>query len=82
LRQDRHDTPDCDGIVEERIASLDDLAPERFYIGDGAREPRNQSLDRYVDLSAGGLSCALMDEIPRQAARLAALHSASCAAQS
>ena len=62
LRQAGHDTPDCDGIVEERIASLADLAPERFYIGDGARERATRSLDRYVDLSAGGLSCALMDE--------------------
>jgi hypothetical protein len=53
---------DCDGIVEERVASLADLAPERFYIGDGVREAAIASLDAYVDLAAGGLSCGLMDE--------------------
>ena len=51
-----------DGVVEERIGSLDDLAPERFYIGPGAREEATQSLAGYVDLASGGLTCSLMDE--------------------
>jgi hypothetical protein len=56
------DEPDCDGLVEERIGSLDDLAPERFYIGPGARDEARRSLDGYVDIANGGLTCALMDE--------------------
>jgi len=54
--------PDCDGLVEERIGSLDDLAPERFYIGPGAQDEAVKSLDSYVDIANGGLTCALMDE--------------------
>jgi hypothetical protein len=56
------DGDDCDGVVEERIGTLDDLAPERFYIGAGAREEATRSLDSYVNLASGGLTCALMDE--------------------
>jgi hypothetical protein len=52
----------CDGIVEERVATLADLAPERFYIGEGARDRAVDSLNEYVDLAAGGLTCALMEE--------------------
>jgi hypothetical protein len=62
LRRLGHATRRYDGIVEERIASLADLAPERFYIGTGAREQAVASLDAYVDLAAGGLTCALMEE--------------------
>ena len=54
--------PDCDGLVEERIGTLEDLAPERFYIGPGAQEEAVRSLDSYVDIARGGLTCALMDE--------------------
>jgi hypothetical protein len=57
-----HEPADCDGLVEERIGSLDDLAPERFYIGPGARDEATRSLDGYVDIAKGGLTCALMDE--------------------
>jgi hypothetical protein len=63
LRRLGHDEHGCDGIVEERVASLADLSPDRFYIGDGAREQAVASLDTYVDLAAGGLTCALMDEV-------------------
>jgi hypothetical protein len=61
-RQLGRDEPDCDGIVEERIAALEDLAPERFYRGERARERAVESLGSYVDLAAGGLACGLMDE--------------------
>lgn len=62
LRTDGEEPPDCDGLVEERIGTLEDLAPERFYIGPGARELATSSLDGYVDIAHGGLTCALMDE--------------------
>jgi len=62
MRASGGEPPDCDGLVEERIGSLEDLAPERFYIGPGARDEATRSLDSYVDLARGGLTCALMDE--------------------
>ena len=62
VRQIDRDEPDCDGIVEERIGRLEDLAPERFYLGERAQERALESLARYVDPAAGGLNCGLMDE--------------------
>jgi hypothetical protein len=62
VRAAGNDPADCDGLVEERIGSLDDLAPERFYIGPGARDEATRSLDGYVDIANGGLTCTLMDE--------------------
>jgi hypothetical protein len=62
LRQAGRSTPNWDGIVEERVATLEDLAPERFFRGEGAQEAAVASLDGYVDVSGGGIRCALMDE--------------------
>jgi hypothetical protein len=62
VRQLDRNEPDCDGIVEERIGGLEDLAPERFYRGERAQERAIESLARYVDLAGGGLTCGLMDE--------------------
>jgi hypothetical protein len=61
-RQVGREQPDCDGIVEERIGSIKDLEPGHFYRGEQARERAIASLEGYVDLAAGGLTCGLMDE--------------------
>lgn len=61
-RQLDADQADCDGIIEERVGSMADLAPERFYMGAGAMEAAVKSLSAYVDLEAGGLACALLEE--------------------
>jgi hypothetical protein len=62
VRMGVDERPDCDGLVEERIGSLADLAPERFYVGPGAQEEAMRSLDGYIDIANGGLTCTLMDE--------------------
>lgn len=62
LRQFGADRSDCDGIIEERVGSVEDLAPDRFYLGEGAMDAAVRSLSAYVDLEAGGLACALLDE--------------------
>jgi hypothetical protein len=50
-----------DGIVEERVGTLADLAPERFYIGAGAQELAVRDLMEFVALP-DGLRCGLLVE--------------------
>lgn len=52
---------DWDGIVEERVGSLEDLAPERFYIGEGAREWASADIETFIDV-AKGMRCNLLTE--------------------
>ena len=50
------------GIVEERVADPRDLAPERFYIGEGNRELAARDISEFIDV-AGGMKCGFMTEI-------------------
>ena len=52
---------DWDGIVEERVGSLEDLAPERFYIGEGAREWASADIATFIDVEKG-MRCNLLTE--------------------
>ena len=51
-----------DGIVEERVACLEDLEPERFYPSEEAKQRTVDDLLVFVDLAAGGMRCALLEE--------------------
>lgn len=51
-----------DGIVEERVADARDLAPDRFYIGEGSRELAARDISEFIDI-AGGMKCGFMTEI-------------------
>lgn len=51
-----------DGIVEERVADAADLAPDRFYIGEGSRELAARDISEFIDV-AGGMKCGFMTEI-------------------
>lgn len=51
-----------DGIVEERVACLEDLEPVRFYPSDAAKQRTVDDLLVFVDLAAGGMRCALLEE--------------------
>lgn len=51
-----------DGIVEERVADARDLAPDRFYIGEGSRELAARDISEFIDV-AGGMKCGFMTEI-------------------
>ena len=51
---------DWDGIVEERVAEVADLTPERWFIGTGAREKAVASMHRFVDTP--GMRCGLLEE--------------------
>jgi hypothetical protein len=51
-----------DGIVEERVACLEDLEPVRFYPNDAAKRRTVDDLMVFVDLPAGGMRCALLEE--------------------
>jgi hypothetical protein len=53
--------PGWDGIVEERVGTLDDLSPERFYLGEGAQELALSDLLEFVALP-DGLRCGLLVE--------------------
>jgi hypothetical protein len=52
---------DWDGIVEERVGSLADLAPERFYIGEGVREQASADTATFIDVEHG-MRCNLLTE--------------------
>ena len=52
---------DWDGIVEERVGSLEDLAPERFYIGEGAREWASADIATFIDVEKA-MRCNLLTE--------------------
>jgi len=51
-----------DGIVEERVGSIEDLAPERFYIG-GVEDRAWAALDiaEFIDVRSG-MKCNLLSE--------------------
>jgi hypothetical protein len=51
-----------DGIVEERVACLDDLDPARFYTDEAAKQRTVDDLLVFVDLPAGGMRVSLLDE--------------------
>lgn len=50
------------GIVEERVADAGDLAPDRFYIGEGSRELAAHDISEFIDV-ANGMKCNIMTEI-------------------
>jgi len=58
----RGDGEHWDGIVEERVGSVEDLAHDRFYTGAGARERAIAHLASFVDVLHGGMQCALLEE--------------------
>lgn len=62
LRKVRGDGADWDAIVEERVDCIEDLEPERFYPNDEAKQMTVDDLLLFVDLPAGGMRCALLDE--------------------
>jgi len=51
---------DWDAFVEERVRSTADLAPEKFYLGAGARERAVERLEAFVDTA--GMRCCLLEE--------------------
>jgi hypothetical protein len=51
-----------DGIVEERVDCLEDLDPARFYISAEAKQRTVDDLLVFVDLAAGGMRVALLEE--------------------
>ncbi|WP_380872403.1 hypothetical protein ACFB49_33440 [Sphingomonas sp. DBB INV C78] len=51
-----------DGVVEERVADVRDLAPERFYIGEGSRELAAKDIAEFIDVE-NGMKCSFMTEI-------------------
>lgn len=50
-----------DGIVEERVARPEDLRPENFYLGEGARELASRDITEFIDV-AENMKCALCAE--------------------
>lgn len=50
-----------DGIVEERVARPEDLRPENFYKGEGARELAGRDIAEFIDV-AQHMKCALCAE--------------------
>lgn len=53
---------DWDGIVEERVDCLEDLEPARFYSSAAAMQRTVDDLLVFVDLAAGGMRVALLEE--------------------
>jgi hypothetical protein len=52
-----------DGIVEERVGSVEDLAPERFYIGGAADQARAAAgIAEFIDVRSG-MKCNLLSEV-------------------
>jgi hypothetical protein len=51
-----------DGIVEERVDCLEDLEPARFYTSEEAKLRTVDDLLVFVDLAAGGMRVALLEE--------------------
>lgn len=51
-----------DGIVEERVDCLEDLEPARFYTSEAAKQRTVDDLLVFVDLPAGGMRVALLEE--------------------
>lgn len=62
LRKVSGDGDAWDGIVEERVGSLDDLDPARFYPDAASIQYTVNDLLQFVDLPAGGMRCGLTHE--------------------
>lgn len=54
--------PEWDAIVEERVGSIEDLLPERFYPDEAAQSLAVQDLERFVDITRNDMRCALLEE--------------------
>lgn len=62
LRKVSGNGAEWDAIVEERVDSLEDLLPERFYPSEQDKQRTVDDLLQFVDLPAGDMRCALLEE--------------------
>jgi hypothetical protein len=62
LRKVAGNGADWDGIVEERVGDVEDMRPERFYIGENVEAMTVADLLAFVDVPNGGMRCGLLRE--------------------